>query len=269
MPVNKDIIFNSGFTGCEDRMSILRNATVPRKLGDFEEIEPAEINTDMFVYVDSAGKGKKIKLGNIVDTSASQADWDEEDESSYSYIKNKPDIKLNEELVSLFNVGGIKAGDVFTKGTSLYDIVIAMLSARHDDLPIHFGLLSELPLAWTGEFITTNLTQLENVDLADIMTNGLACNIEGADNQFYVLAIPTSLGIKVSEVIQEGLKLDFRYIKGAVQLINEVTGEPTDVWDVCLPTKKTYPDEEEDVEYARTTGTYTVTYKFKNVKESN
>ena len=74
MPVRKDINFNSGFTGCNDRMAILKNETVPRKLDSFTEIQGADINTDMYVYVDENGKSERIRLGEIVNTTATQAD---------------------------------------------------------------------------------------------------------------------------------------------------------------------------------------------------
>ena len=213
MPVRKDINFNSGFTGCEDRMAILKNSTVPRNLGELEEIEPADINTEMYVYVDEAGKGKKIKLGNVVDESASQVDWDEEDDTSYAYIKNKPIVDLPEDLISLFNVGGVKAGDVFPAGTSIYDLLVRVLSAPHDDVPFYFGVLNEFPLEWSAAFITSALELQDNVDLQESLTNGFSVTFT-ANNQFYVLAVPKTLGIEVSEVIQDDLKLNFRYIKG-------------------------------------------------------
>lgn len=274
MPVRRDINFNAGFTGCEDRMAILRNATVPRKLDDFTEIEPAEIDTDMYVYVDNAGKSEKIKLGNIIDTSASQPDWDEDDEASYSYIRNKPDLYLKEDLISLYNIGGVKAGDIFEKGTSLYDIIRSILSAIEPTEGIRFGVINEIP-EWSGEFITNNLVSIEEylgidsgIGLARLLGEGLSLNFK-ASNQFYVLAVPSNAGLEVSEVLQEGLKLNFVYLKGVVKSENAY-GNIVNVWDVCLPTVETFPDQ--DPEYARTTtpsNGYTITYKFKEVKESN
>ena len=96
-----------------------------------------------------------------------------------------------------------------------------------------------------------------------MLGEGLTLNFK-ASNQFYVLAIPSYAGLEVSEVLQEGLKLNFVYIKGAV------AEEDVNIWDVCLPTIETFPDQ--NPKYARTTTPsdgYTITYKFKEVKESN
>lgn len=69
-----DINFNSGFTGCNDRMAILKNATVPRRLDDIEEIDSSGIGLDMYVYVDDGGKDRKINLGDIASANAMQSD---------------------------------------------------------------------------------------------------------------------------------------------------------------------------------------------------
>lgn len=265
MPVRKDINFNAGFTGCEDRMAILRNETVPRRLDDFNEIYESDITTDMYVYVDD-GTGKKIRLGNIIDSTATQSDWDETDEGSYAYIRNKPEIKLTKSLTSLYNVGGVKAGDKFEAGTSLYDIIVSILSYTEIAAALRFGILNDLPEIWTGEYIENHLSLVDEVSYNEIMSEGLVRNFD-ANNQFYVLAIPSEYGIKVTDVIQEGLKLDFIWIRGAVT-VEDLLGNQTKLWDICLPTKETFPDGEE-AEYARATGSYTVTYKFEEIKGTN
>ena len=265
MPVRKDINFNAGFTGCEDRMAILRNETVPRRLDDFTEVGYSDISTDMYVYVDD-GDSKKIRLGNIINSTAAQADWDETNEGSYSYIWNKPEIKLTSDLTSLYNVGGVKAGDKFEAGTSLYDIIASILTYTERASGLRFGILNNIPEIWTGEFIQSNFSPVDEISYNDMMSTGLVRNFD-VNNQFYVLAIPSEYGVKVTEVTQEGLKLDFIWIKGAVK-VEDLLGNVTEIWDLCLPTKETFPDGEA-AEYARATGSYTVTYKFAEIKGTN
>lgn len=201
MPVRKDINFNSGFTGCNDRMAILKNETVPRKLDTFTEINPTDINTDMFVYVDD-GESKKIRLGNIINTTASQPDWDETDESSYSYIRNKPDnLVLDRDVTSLFNVGGIRIGDTFEKGTPLHDIIIKLLSFTEKITNIKFGIVDTLNIG-QASFIDELKTDVQE-NKADLLSNGWTHTFT-VDNEYYVLAVPAELGIEVKEVLQDG-----------------------------------------------------------------
>ena len=216
MPVRRDINFNAGFTGCEDRMAILRNATVPRKLDNFTEIEPAEISTDMYVYVDNAGKSEKIKLGNIIDTSASQADWDEDDEASYSYIRNKPDLTFDEDFVSLYNIGGVSSGQVFPAGTSIMEVLKEILSVS-GDVVFRFGIIdADDHGALPGDFSVYQLQEYDNVKLASIIQNGWSPNDGNpitlepgrtGSGQFFILAIPKSERITLEKCYQAGYAL--------------------------------------------------------------
>lgn len=216
MPVRKDINFNAGFTGCEDRMNILKNATVPRNLSEFTELEPAEIDTNMYVYVDHAGKGEKIKLGNIIDTSATQADWDEKDEYSYSYIKNKPDLVFNEDFVSLYNIGGVSSGQVFPAGTSIIEVLKEILSVS-GDVVFRFGIIDADDYgALPGDFSVYQLQEYDNNKLADILQKGWSPNngnpitLESGrtgNGQFFILAIPKSERITLEKCYQAGYAL--------------------------------------------------------------
>ena len=265
MPVRRDINFNSGFTGCEDRMAILKNETVQRDLSGFKELEAAEIDTNQFVYIDDNGKPAKIRLGTIIDTNAVQADWTDTDPESYAYIKNKPDIALDEDLVSIYNVGGVHKGDVFARGTSMMEIIKNILSSTSNDTGIRFGLLNEIP-NWNTFNPESDLTIASTQTVASLLQYGFEVNFT-ANNQYYVLAVPATLGtesedgytatnVEVDSVLQNGFPLSFEKIN--INIVNSSA-----LWYIYLPTKETYPDNTS--KYARTTGKFKITYTFKEV----
>ena len=268
MPRN-DINFNSGFTGCNDRMAILKNETVPRRLDEFEEVESPEITTDMYVYVDD-GKSKKVKLGNIVNTNGVQSDWDEENEGSYAYIKNKPDAYLKEDITALYQVGGIRVGQTFDKGTSLYDIIFDMLSTSKE-ASMMFGLVDNIPAVWTISDIDALQTEIQG-SISNFMLYGTDPNDTtfNANNQFYVLAVPkffefedgTRVSLDVSEILQNGFSLDFVKLDGSYNhsVPSRLDDSIKDQWDIYLPVVSVF---DTPVEFARTTGEFTVIYKFK------
>ena len=141
MPAKKDVIFNSGFTGCNDRMAILKNETVQKDLSDYSEVLSTNVGTDMYVYVDDAGKPSKIRLGEIITSNAVQPDWAEKDTTSYAYIRNKPaDLVIDEDIVSLYNIGGINAGQLFKAGTAVTDIIKKLLYTNAP-VTLRFGLI--------------------------------------------------------------------------------------------------------------------------------
>ena len=256
-----DINFNSGFTGCNDRMAILKNATVPRRLDDIEEIDSSGIGLDMYVYVDDGGKDRKINLGDIASANAMQSDWEVTDEDSYAYIKNKPQLTLKEDLVSLYDVGGVRVGQVFPENTSLYDILIDILSTTKDAI-LYFGLVDEIPEVWT----ITDIDALDQIDskaseLISMGTNPKDTTFD-AHNQYYVLAVPKEYGLKVSEVLQNGFSLDFISLNEVSGLPSRIDDTIKDTWDIYLPVVEVFDTPKE---FARTTGKFTVIYKFKEV----
>lgn len=258
-----DINFNSGFTGCNDRMAILKNSTVPRRLDEFPEVDSTEMGLDMYVYVDDNGTDKKMSLGDITNPGAMQSDWESTDEESYAYIKNKPDLKLKEDLTSLYEVGGVRVGQVFPENTSLYDILIDILSTTKDAI-LYFGLVDEIPASWTiSDIDALNQIEAKAADLIAVGTNPKYTTFD-ANNQYYVLAVPKEYGIKVSEVSQNGFLLDFISLNDDVyhKLPSKLDDSIKDSWDIYLPVVTVFDTPKE---FARTTGKFTVIYKFKEV----
>lgn len=239
MPVQKDINFNAGFTGCNDRMAILRNETVPRRLDVFEEVDPVDIDPEMFVYIDSDGKSQKIRLGNIINAGVVpvQSDWDEEDDTKYSYIRNKPDINdllyLDEELVSLYNIGGIHSGQKFPAGTSLADILKEMLSVTHPEV-FYVGVINSL-----SPNVESDMNEIE-VATDKLISDGYKWEDIHLNNQYWAIALPKDSHVDLTGVFQEGFALGFTRI------------DLDSAWWLIV-----------DENLVKSTGTYTFDLKFK------
>ena len=228
----RDINFNAGYNGCTDKVAILKNEVVQRDLTNYNEITSEDVDINSFIYVDHDGNSSKIKLGDVITANAVQSDWDQEDDTKYDFIKNKPELKLSEDLVSLYNIGGIKIGQIFEKGTSIFDIMKEMLST---DTPEDFyiGVINTL-----SPDLTTDMEEI-SMPTSVLISEGYKVTMT-LNNQYWALAIPKSSRIEVKSIYQEGYSLGFTVLDLNV------------AWDLIV-----------DDSLARTTGTYTFDYKFK------
>lgn len=199
----KDINFNSGYNGCEARMSILKNETVRRDL-DYDEIKRQDVDINSYIYVENEGVPSKIKLASIIDEKqGTQSDWLEEDTSSLAYIKNKPILNLDKDIVASYTVGGIKAGDKIPEGTSVYDLLIKILSIAESAV-VRFGVLDSITN------VNPQTVPEYTLDVQDVLTKGLLFENVQLQNQYYVLLIPEQEGLKVDRVFQGGYRLSTR-----------------------------------------------------------
>ena len=196
----RDIQFNSGYNACEARMSILKNETVHKDL-DYSEIRPEDVEVDSFIYVENDGNPSKMRLSSIIDERQGlQVDWDETNPDSLSFIKNKPEMKLEENIIAAYNVGGIKAGDVVEKGTSLDEVIKRILSIAESAF-VRFGVLN------TVDDINPDYVPSFTVDVPTILQEGLVFKDIDLKNQYYVLLVPNDSDLRVSGVFQSGYKL--------------------------------------------------------------
>ena len=227
----RDINFNAGFNGCSDKMNILRNEVVPRRLDKFEEIASEDVDINSYIYVDKDGENAKIKLGDVITANAVQSDWDQEDDTKYDYIKNKPSMKLEEDLVSLYNIGGIHIGQIFEKGTPILDIMKEMLSVSTPEV-FRIGAIDSLSI---------NPLSMEEVEVttAQLISEGYTRELT-LNNQYYAIAIPKSSRIILDKVYQAGYALGIQKL------------DLDEAWDLYV-----------DANGARTTGTFTFEYRFK------
>lgn len=229
----KDITFNNGYNQCEARMSILKNETVQKDL-DYEEITPANVGVNSFAYVDHNGKPTKIKLASIIDErQGTQSDWLETDEESLAFIKNKPELILDKDLISAYNVGGIKAGDVIPAGTSVTEIINKILSIA-ESVAIKFGILDSI--------VDVNPGALEDylISVEDALSKGVRFDNIDLRNQYYILLIPEDADLLVSNVFQGGYKISTR--------VKQITDYQGKKWIMYYPS-------------VPTTGIYTFMYK--------
>lgn len=216
-----NINFNAGYNNCNDKVAILRNEVVQRKLDNFEEITNEDVDVNSYVYVDQNGSPARIKLGDVITANATQSDWDQTDDTKFDFIKNKPEIKLSERLISLYNVGGIKAGQIFEEGTPIIDIMKELLSVSNPSM-FRFGVVTAdergmIPL----DFTIQQLTEVE-ISTADLIAEGFNPNDikwkdvfpefqgEGVtlNDQFFVIAIPSDSVIEIDKCYQAGYVIE-------------------------------------------------------------
>lgn len=229
----KDVQFNSGYNGCDARMSILKNETVRRNL-DYKEIKPEDIDIDSYIYVENDGNPYKLQLASITDAKQGiQADWDEENEDSLAFIKNKPQVILDEEVVAAYNVGGVRAGDKIPAGTSIYDILMKILSIA-DSITVKFSALDSV------EEINPILMLDYTFSVEDVLTKGIVFSNIELNNQYYVLLVPEDSALLVDKVFQGGYRISTRK--------KIITGSDGKKWHAYYPS-------------VPTTGIYTFMYK--------
>lgn len=234
----RDIKFNSGYNECEARMSILKNETVQRDL-DYDEITNDDVTVDSYVYVDQNGKPAKMKLADVIASNAMQSDWLQEDDKKLDYIKNKPQITLEEDLVSLYNLGGIKMGQVFKKGTPFIEIVQELLMTTTPEV-FRFGVVDSLL-----DFDLESVEEFE-ISTASLISDGWQHELT-FNNQYLALLIPEDSHVDVKRVYQAGYALDLQEVTGYT-----VLDEDRKVWKLYT-----------NAEMAPITGTFTFVFKFK------
>ncbi len=210
-----EIKFNTGFNGCNDRMAILKNELVPRRMESLPEIgDGSEVTDNDYIYVDSDNLDKKIRVSTLLNSERIQSDWSVEDETKSAFIRNKPGCdNLEEDMVALYNIGGIKAGHVFSKGTSVRDIIDMMLSLNNQ------GYFLRHTVDYNPEEITEEqLIEFDTVSTnripltTDILSNGYQWEIH-PDNEYFFIAINDidDIGIKVEKIKQAGFDIGLKY----------------------------------------------------------
>lgn len=234
----KDLRFNAGYNNCEARMSILRNETVQREL-DYDEITNDDVDINSYVYVDQNGSPAKMKLADVIASNAMQSDWNQEDPTKLDYIKNKPPIQLDEDLVSLYNLGGIKMGQVFKAGTPYIDIIKELLMVTTPET-FRFGVVDDIN--------TFNLESVEEFEIstAKLIADGWKHELT-FNNQYLALLIPENSHVDVNRVYQAGYALDLEEVEGY-----SVLDENNKVWKLYTNAQK-----------MPITGTFTFVFKFK------
>lgn len=241
--MSRDINFNSGYNNCHDKVAILKNETVRTKLRDYAEMTNDDVDINSYVYVDHEVEGRtvpsKMKLSEVIASNAMQSDWDEEDPTKLDYIKNKPYLELTEDLVSLYNVGGLKRGQVIPKGTKILDVLKEIISVTGEAV-FRFGVISaDEHGALPGDFSIDDLQEFDDKKLADILAYGWSPNpqdcpdltfddlgnliLTGSDDQrvfdpttdqygtfqgqFFIMAIPKDSNLILDGCFQHGYAL--------------------------------------------------------------
>lgn len=253
----REILFNSGFTGCNDRMAILKNETVQRDLSKFKELDSGDFSTEQYVYVDDAGKPARVKLEKVITSDGVQSDWEEDDQTSLAYILNKPDLTFGleddsrEEFTVIYDVGGLRRGDKISASESAVEILRKILISTDDHTGVKVGLIKfgELPTDW-NEFDLNKLTDIPNT-VADLLEYGYNYKFS-ASNDYYVIAVPRTLDIELEKVYQDSFVLGYN--------TEHITSGGEVIWDIYLPVYNTYTDEPT---YAPVTGeNFVVKYTF-------
>ena len=229
----KDIQFNSRYNNCDARMSILKNETVSRDL-NYKELEPQDIDINSYIYVEDNGEPYKLKLASVIDEKQGvQSDWAEENKESLAYIKNKPPYELEEDLVSSYTVGGIKAGDVIEAGTSLLDIIKKILNIAESAI-IKFGVLDSV------DEINPLMLLDYTINVPEVLYQGVKFDNVELNNQYYVLLINVEDKLKLDKVFQGGYRISTR--------AKTFTDKNNKTWHAYYPS-------------VPTTGNYTFLYK--------
>ena len=233
-----DIHFNAGYDTCQARMSILKNETVQRDL-NYDEITNDDVDINSYVYVDQNGKPAKMKLADVIASNAMQSDWLQEDPTKLDYIKNKPPIELEEDLVSLYNLGGIKMGQIFKKGTPFIDIIKELLMTTTPET-FRFGVVNDI-----YDFRLEDVEEFE-VSTATLIADGWQHQLS-FNNQYLALLIPENSHVDVRRVYQAGYALDLEEVKSYT--MQDKDGK---VWKLYT-----------NAELAPITGTFMFVFKFK------
>lgn len=217
------------FGQCDDRFALLAEDTTPRRLADSDipEIgtDCALGNNNTYIFVDKNGKDAKVRLSSILYPEHVNADWNatrgNDSEGYYynpAYIYNKPDFEgmfnkvdekieeidskflLDEDFIVTNTVGQVRSGTLLEKGTPLADIIKLMLT-KEVGTTIKFGI-SHNPI---------DLSLLDHetkVVRQDLLEEGFQWRNIVLDGEYHVLAIPESMGIKCTMMIQGGHAID-------------------------------------------------------------
>lgn len=234
----RDIKFNAGYDTCQARMSILSNETVHKDL-DYIEIGNDDVDLNSYVYVNQNGVPAKMKLADVIASNAMQSDWLQDDPDKLDYIKNKPPVELEEDLVSLYNLGGIKMGQIFKKGTPYIEIVKELLMTTTPET-FRFGVVDDL-----ANFRLEDVEEFE-ISTATLIADGWQHQLT-FNNQYLALLIPENSHVDVRRVYQAGYALDLEEVKGY-----SVLDENDKVWKLYT-----------NAEMAPITGTFMFVFKFK------
>lgn len=201
---SKDIKFNSGYNTCEARMQILKNETVQKDL-EYEEINKEDTGTKSYIYVDNNGTPAKLKLATLIDPKeGTQSDWDVTDETSLAFIKNKPNFSLDEDIVSSYNVGGIRVGTVLKAGSTALDILKLMLTST-EIVQFKFGVVRT-----PGGFRPQDIPDLEPIEVTEVLKKGLYVPDVKTENEYYILLVPQESNLVVSQIRQNGYSISFK-----------------------------------------------------------
>lgn len=231
----KDINFNAGFNGCNDKVAILKNEVLFKDLEEYEDTRnDSEVSyEDSYIFVDQQGNPTKMPLTEVmsgIPLEEIQSDWAETDEHKFSYIKNKPEDKtvLDEDMISLYNIGGIYAGQEFKKGTLILDIIKELFSSGgkdnivkvfvtdFDPSDITPDIIDEIEPKYVPDGIYEQ--KIFHLTSTELVTKGLVWkNDDGSDisldNQYYMLAVPASFGVVVNDIFQAGFPISYEVTK--------------------------------------------------------
>lgn len=110
---------------------------------------------------------------------------------------------LTQELTVGYDVGGVKAGTVYPVGTTIENIIRAML---YKETPIYTsgiytGIVDTIPTSVSG------LTK-HDVSKETLLTNGYIFEVN-TNNQYAVLAVDKTLGLKVKKIEVSGFTMGF------------------------------------------------------------
>lgn len=239
----KDINFNAGFNGCNDKVAILRNSVVQRELDSFDIMTNDDVDINSYIYVDHKVEGKtipsKMLLSEVIASNATQSDWDEEDDTKLDYIKNKPEVELQEDLISLYNIGGIKLGQVFEKGTSYLDIMKELLSTSRPEV-FRFGVVDDL-----YNFDILSVEEFE-IPTSDLIAEGFVHELT-FNNNYLALLIPEDSHVDIKAIYQAGYSLGIDKVEGYSMIDDDRVA-----WKLYTNARK-----------APITGTFTFDLKFK------
>lgn len=212
----RDIRFNSGFAGCDDKCAILRHEMVPRRLKDnerFEEIVADDITDGMYVYVDNNGEDCKAPLGDIIWPDHVNADWAEENDAKASYIYNKPiigDTFVKESFNSTAKVGGVEVGELVLKGTPWAEVIKRILTGISGEAYLYWGIVDTDPYEdsegqITVDWSVSNLQNYKTITRAELINDGFEWpEFYTLDHQRQVIAFNKGAQLDVDWMEQEG-----------------------------------------------------------------
>ena len=215
----RDIRFNSGFVGCDDKCAIMRHELVPRRLKDnerFEDVVAEDITDGMYVYVDNNGEDCKANLSDIIWPEQVRSDWDEIDPKKPAYIENKPvigDTYVKETFNSTAKVGGINVGDLILEGTPWADILKRILTAINGDAIMYWWTTKTRPEDLTISDFETSGSKYrgqKTISRSELLNEGFEwpkyvdAHSYTLDDEWHVIAFNKDAQIEVDWMEQEG-----------------------------------------------------------------